>query len=90
VDNVDTVEIPGDKAEDTVITRVGLTCSVPGSVVIPPKYREIFQGKSVVGYGRYVYRYPVTNTTKQRLLTAFTRDFPQFKVDLGVSGIDAI
>jgi hypothetical protein len=80
----------GDEGqEEALITRVSFINRSPVPVRVKSKYRVLFHG-DVVRYGRHTVRYAVTSVDHQRLVTAFMKDYPNVKVDIGASGTEVV
>jgi hypothetical protein len=78
----------GDEGqEETLVTRVAIINRSPIPVRVKRRYWGLFHG-DVVRYGKHTIRYAVTSTAHQRLVTAFMRDYPHLKVDIGASGLE--
>jgi hypothetical protein len=78
----------GDESqEETLITRVAVINRDSKPLRVKQKYSGLFHG-DVVRYGKHTIRYAVTSTTHQRLVSAFMKDYPGLKVDIGASGLE--
>jgi hypothetical protein len=78
----------GDESqEEVLVTRVAIINRNPTPVRVGKKYWGLFHG-DVVRYGKHTIRYAVTSTAHQRLVTAFMKDYPCLKVDIGASGLE--
>jgi hypothetical protein len=74
--------------EELVIARISIINPSPDPLPIAKRFRGMFRGKDVITYGRHTYRYPVENVACQRLVSALQKEYPQLKVDVGVSGLE--
>jgi hypothetical protein len=80
----------GDESqEEVLVTRVSIIYRGLEPLRVKPKYRVFFHG-DVLRYGRHTIRYAVTSTQHQRLVTAFMKDYPGVKVDVGASGLERV
>jgi hypothetical protein len=78
----------GDESqEEVLVTRVAVINHDPAPLRVKRKYWGLFHG-DVVRYGKHTIRYAVTSTAHQRLVTAFMKDYPGLKVDIGASGLE--
>jgi hypothetical protein len=78
----------GDESqEEVLVTRISVINRSPVPVRVSSKYRGLFHG-DLIRYGRHTVRYAVTSIDHQRLVTAFMKDFPGLKVDIGASGLE--
>ncbi|MDR2403191.1 MAG: hypothetical protein LBD78_04100 [Spirochaetaceae bacterium] len=84
------VEAGVEKEEEVLITRISIINRNPSPLSVAQKYRCLFHGSGEIKYGRYSFRYPVTHTGYQRLVTAFINDHPNLRVDVGASGIETV
>jgi hypothetical protein len=78
----------GDEVqEEVLVTRVSVINRSPVPVRVGSKYWGLFHGE-LICYGRHTVRYAVTSKDHQRLITAFMKDYPDLKVDIGASGLE--
>jgi hypothetical protein len=84
------VEVGNEKGEEVLITRISIINRNPAPLSVAQRYQCMFHGEKAISYGRHVFRYPVTHTGYQRLVTAFIGDYPNVRVDLGSSGIETV
>ena len=79
----------GDESlEEVLVVRVSVVNRGAEPVRVAPQYRGLFHG-DLVRYGRHTVRYAVTSTAHQRLVTAFMKEYPQLKADIGASGLES-
>jgi hypothetical protein len=84
------IVVGSGKMSECVITRVTII-NKGGDVHIPVEYRCMFHGADRVGYGRHVFRFPVTHIGYKRMVSKFQSEFAgRMVVDLSMSAIDEV
>lgn len=67
------------------VLMVGALITVKKDTVFPDRYKGVFHGKTEVPRGRYVYWYPIKNTTYSRMVNELQRWYG-VSVEYGIAG----
>ena len=83
------IQVGNEAIEEIVVTRVTVINPSEGPVKLPQRYRGLFRGAEELGYGRHVFRFPITHIGYKRLVSQLQVEFlGKLKVDFGTSGTD--